>query len=107
MPSWQEWLDRGKRAVSGIVGDYTSANQQSGQLGNELAEAVRMRQIGQQALHPETAMPMMPPRPLSSPAPIDEVNPGYQPIGGDRALEQLYAGKPPALLPPPSAKKLK
>jgi hypothetical protein len=33
------------------------------------------------------------------------VNPGYQPIGGQNALDQLYAGKPPALLPSPAAKK--
>ena len=77
--------------LKGLGSTYKSAGDQASGLGRELAATGQMNQINQQALHPSQ---MAPPQSASAPSAIDLVNPGYQPVGGQNAVNKIL--NPPA-----------
>jgi len=105
MADWKEWLNKGKDWATRTAGAYKSADQQSNDLGNELAAKKQMVDQGRIALA-EPIQGAAPAEPaMADYGSGDLVNPGYRPIGGENALRDLYAGHPPALLPSPAAKR--
>ena len=108
MADWKDWLNKGKQWVSDTAGGYQSAGNQASGLGAELGAKAQQMDENRKALSQDPGVaPSMVPAPASpvSPTDLDQVNPGYQPIGGQNAVDQLYAGKPPALLPSPATKR--
>lgn len=106
MADWKEWLKRGQDWAGRTVGAYKAADQQANGLGGELAAKAQMVDQGRAALAEPMAIPTAAPAMSDyGMSPLTSVNPGYQPIGGENALRDLYAGHPPALLPSPAAKR--
>lgn len=106
MADWQKWLDRGKQWLSAPANDVQQASDEAAGTGTALAEKMKMVNSVRDSMPQQPAAQAPAPAPMAAtPYRGDAVNPGYQPLGGENALQSLYAGQPPALLPPPAARR--
>jgi hypothetical protein len=92
MASMHDWLQRLKDYGERVANSYMSSSQQTSGLPGELAAKQGMiDQVAPSA----PAQPPMQAQPTL--APYEHVSPGYAPIGGTNALQQLYSGRAPKL----------
>ena len=106
MADLHEWLSRLKQYGERVASQYMNGAQETQGLPAELAAKRQMMQQAQTALDPQMApvpttgdrASSLSPQPMMQPyAPAQS---GYQPIGGQNALDQLYQGHPPDLRKP-------
>jgi len=96
MADLHEWLARLKNYGERVASQYMNGAQETQGLPAELAAKRQMMQQAQTALAPTDQQ--VAPAPMMQPyAPAQS---GYQPIGGQNALDQLYQGHPPDLRKP-------
>jgi hypothetical protein len=91
MASMHDWLQRLKDYGERVANSYMSSSQQTSGLPGELAAKQGMID---QVAQPQAQAPAIAPVGL---APYEHVSPGYAPIGGTNALQQLYSGRAPKL----------
>jgi hypothetical protein len=89
-----DWLSKLKQYGQNAMAAYGAGQQESAGLPAELAARQQMQQ-GALSPAPLQNAPMAPP--VAGMAPYEQVNPGYKPIGGANAMNQLMQGRPPRL----------
>jgi len=88
-----DWLSKLKQYGQNAMAAYGAGQQESAGLPAELAARQQM-QSGALSPAPLQNAPMAQ---LAGMAPYEQVNPGYKPIGGQNAVNQLMKGQPPRL----------
>ena len=89
-----DWLSKLKQYGQNAMAAYGAGQQESAGLPAELAARQQMQQ-GALSPAPLQNAPMAPPS--AGMSPYEQVNPGYKPIGGANAVNQLMKGQPPRL----------
>jgi hypothetical protein len=93
-----DWLTRLKDYGENVASQYMNSAQQTERLPGELAAKRQMMSQARQALAPDSQVAPSPaPAPAPAMTPYAPASNGYTPIGGENALQQLYAGRPPDL----------
>ena len=96
MAGLHDWLARLKQYGENVAHQYMNGAQETSGLPGELAAKRQMMDQARVALQPTDQMV----QPAPTMQPYAPAQSGYQPIGGQNALDQLYQGHPPDLRKP-------